>query len=80
MTVQERREGGVRGHGESGTGSATLRFPGLLARALSGVKPNWNWCENGGFGDSRFLRVHEARGMWKDLVTRKALCGCQDNS
>lgn len=59
VTVQERPERGVRGHGESGTGSATLRFLGLLARALSGVKPNGNGCENGGCGDIKFLRVQE---------------------
>lgn len=28
VIFEERREGGIRGHGESGTGSATLRFLG----------------------------------------------------
>lgn len=55
VIFEERREGGIRGHRESGTGSVTLRFLGLLARALSGVKPNGNGCEKGGFGDSKFL-------------------------
>lgn len=30
-----------------------------MARALSGVKPDGSGYENGGLGDSRFLRVHE---------------------